>query len=66
MQTVQDQQATRAMLVPTMLKWVIDNPDFNNYNLTSLQVITYGAAPMPVEVIKKVLYAYPKDWSANR
>ena len=59
MQTVQDQQATRAMLVPTMLKWVIDDPDFTNYNLTSLQVITYGAAPMPVEVIKKAIQEMP-------
>ena len=47
------------MLVPTMLKWVIDDPDFKKYDLKSLQVITYGAAPMPFEVIKKAIQEMP-------
>jgi acyl-CoA synthetase (AMP-forming)/AMP-acid ligase II len=59
MKTVQDERATRVMLVPTMLKNVIDNPDFEKYNLKSLQVITYGAAPMPFEVITKAMKLLP-------
>ncbi|HLE81257.1 MAG TPA: long-chain-fatty-acid--CoA ligase [Dehalococcoidia bacterium] len=59
METVQHAKATRAMLVPTMLKRVIDDPDFNKYDLSSLKVITYGAAPMPFEVIKKAIEALP-------
>ncbi|MCK4698580.1 MAG: AMP-binding protein, partial [Dehalococcoidia bacterium] len=53
LETVQREKANRAMLVPTMLKRVIDQPDFDKYDLSSLRVITYGAAPMPFEVIKK-------------
>jgi acyl-CoA synthetase (AMP-forming)/AMP-acid ligase II len=41
--SVQKERVTRAMLVPTMLKRVIDDPDFAKYDLSSLQVITYGA-----------------------
>jgi len=52
---VQRERVTRAMLVPTMLKWIIDDPDFPKYDLASLKVITYGAAPMPFEVIKKAI-----------
>ena len=59
METVQRERVTRAMLVPTMLKWVIEDPDFSNYDLTSLRVITYGAAPMPFEVIKKAIQEMP-------
>ena len=59
LETVQKEKATRAMLVPTMLKWVIDDPDFKRYDLKSLQVITYGAAPMPFEVIKKAIQEMP-------
>jgi acyl-CoA synthetase (AMP-forming)/AMP-acid ligase II len=55
MRTVQNEKATRAMLVPTMLKWVMDDPEFSHYDLSSLRVITYGAAPMPLEVIKKAI-----------
>jgi acyl-CoA synthetase (AMP-forming)/AMP-acid ligase II len=59
METVQKEKANRAMLVPTMLKRVIDDPDFNKYDLKSLKVITYGAAPMPFEVIKKAIEVMP-------
>lgn len=59
LETVQREQATRAMLVPTMLKRIIDDPDFTRYDLTSLQVITYGAAPMPFEVISKAIELMP-------
>jgi acyl-CoA synthetase (AMP-forming)/AMP-acid ligase II len=38
-----------------MLKWVIDDPEFSHFDLSSLKVITYGAAPMPLEVIKKAI-----------
>ncbi len=59
MKTVQQEKATRAMLVPTMLKMIIDNPDFAKYDLSSLQVITYGASPMPFEVISKAIKVLP-------
>jgi acyl-CoA synthetase (AMP-forming)/AMP-acid ligase II len=57
--TVQKEKATRAMLVPTMLKWVIDHSDFDSYDLSSLTVISYGAAPMPYEVISKAIEKFP-------
>lgn len=59
METVQKEKVNRAMLVPTMLKRVIDSPDFSKYNLSTLRVITYGAAPMPFEVIKKAIGMMP-------
>jgi acyl-CoA synthetase (AMP-forming)/AMP-acid ligase II len=49
LKTVQEEKVTRAMQVPTMLKWVIEDPDFHNYDLSSMAVITYGAAPMPLK-----------------
>jgi len=59
METVQREQTTRAMLVPTMLKWVIDDPDFKEYDLSSLKIVTYGAASMPFEVISKAIKEMP-------
>jgi len=59
METIQRERATRAMLVPTMLKRVIDDPDFSKHDLSSLKVITYGAAPMPFEVIRKAIQVIP-------
>jgi acyl-CoA synthetase (AMP-forming)/AMP-acid ligase II len=59
LKTIDREQATRAMLVPTMLKRVIDDPEFAQHNLSSLKVITYGAAPMPFEVIHKAIQVLP-------
>ncbi len=59
MDTVEREKASRAMLVPTMLKWVVEHPDFNKKDLSSLKVITYGAASMPFEVIKKAIKVFP-------
>ena len=59
MELVEKEKANRAMMVPTMLKQLMDHPDFNKHDLSSLQVITYGAAPMPLEVIKRALEVFP-------
>ena len=59
LETIQREQISRAMLVPTMLKRVIDDPDFPQFNLSSLKIITYGAAPMPFEVIHKAIKVMP-------
>ena len=56
---VQENQANRAMLVPTMLKHLMEHPGFSDYDLSSLSVITYGAAPMPLEVIREAIVKFP-------
>lgn len=55
----QREKVTRVMLVPTMLKRIVDDPDFDKYDLSSIRVITYGAAACPLEVIKKTLERFP-------
>lgn len=57
--TIQNEHINRAMLVPTMLKYIVDYPDFSSYDLSSLKVITYGAAPMPIDVISKAIKMMP-------
>jgi len=56
---IQEEKVSRTMLVPTMLKWVLDYPDFDNCDLSSLKVITYGAASMPFPVIKEAIEKMP-------
>jgi acyl-CoA synthetase (AMP-forming)/AMP-acid ligase II len=59
MTLVEKEKANRAMMVPTMLKQLLDHPNFKKHNLSSLRVITYGAAPMPLPVIRKALEEFP-------
>lgn len=57
---VQNELVNRAMLVPTMLKTIISHPNFVDYDLNSLEVITYGAAPMSPNVILEAIKKFPK------
>jgi acyl-CoA synthetase (AMP-forming)/AMP-acid ligase II len=59
MTLVETEKANRAMMVPTMLKQLLDHPNFKKHDLSSLKVITYGAAPMPLPVIRKALEEFP-------
>ena len=65
MNLVKTEKVDRAMMVPTMLKQLMDNPKFNPKDLQSLKVITYGAAPMPLEVIKKAIREFPSTKFIN-
>jgi acyl-CoA synthetase (AMP-forming)/AMP-acid ligase II len=55
MELVQKHKVNRVMVVPTMIKQIIDNQYFENYNFNSLKVITYGAAPMPISVLVEAI-----------
>ena len=55
LETVQREKVTHAFVVPTMLKRIMDQPDLAKYDISSLKLITYGAAPMPYEVVRKAV-----------
>jgi len=65
MELVEQERATRAMMVPTMLKMLMDHPDFHQHDLSSLEVITYGAAPMPLPVIRQAIREFPGAFFIN-
>jgi acyl-CoA synthetase (AMP-forming)/AMP-acid ligase II len=52
---VEREGVTHAFVVPTMLKRVMEVDGFEKYNLSTLKLITYGAAPMPFEVVRKAI-----------
>ena len=65
MELVERERANRAMMVPTMLKVLMDHPDFHSHDLSSLEVITYGAAPMPLAVIERAIKEFPGSYFIN-
>lgn len=52
-------QGTHAFLVPTMLAKVLESPRLADADLSSLEALTYGAAPMPPAVIKRAIELFP-------
>ena len=60
LRTVEKEQVTHAFLVPTMVKQLIDHPDFAKYDLSSLQNLSYGGAAMPFPVVRRAIEMFPK------
>jgi long-chain acyl-CoA synthetase len=50
---------TSTVLVPTMINFLINHPDIAKHDLSSLRRITYGASPMPVELLKRAMKVFP-------
>jgi acyl-CoA synthetase (AMP-forming)/AMP-acid ligase II len=58
LKAVQNEHVTHSFVVPTMLKRIMEHPDFHAYDLSSLKLITYGAAPMPYEVVSRAVEVF--------
>jgi acyl-CoA synthetase (AMP-forming)/AMP-acid ligase II len=54
-ETVEKEKVTFAFLVPTMIYSLLDFPDLQLYDLSSLRTLIYGAAPMAPSRIKQAL-----------
>ena len=65
MELVELESVDRAMMVPTMLKMLMDHEEFHDHDMSSLRVITYGAAPMPVEVVRRAIVEFPNAQFIN-
>ncbi len=60
LRTVEQERVTHAFLVPTMVKQLIDHPDFSMHDLSSLENVSYGGAAMPFPVIRRAIEMFPK------
>lgn len=58
LQIIQDERATHIELVPTHLVAMLNLPDLNKYDVSSMKLIWYAASPMPLEVIKKAMKVF--------
>ncbi len=65
LRAVAEHHVTHAFLVPTMLAALLEDPALASTDLSSLQMLTYGAAPMPPAVLRRALDAFPStvSWS---
>ena len=55
MRLIQAERVTIFSGVPTMFITILGHPAFGSYDLSSLRTGSIGAAPVPVEIMKKIL-----------
>jgi long-chain acyl-CoA synthetase len=58
LQLIETEKITRCQLVPTMLHTLLQSPHIDTYYLSSLRLILYAGAPMPVELLKRALQRF--------
>ena len=51
--TVERYRVTIAVLVPTQMRQILEHENLNNYDLASLRLLVYGAAPSPGPLVEK-------------
>ena len=56
-ETIERERITITHLAPTMLQAILDLPDLARHDLTSLQPVSYGAAPMSEPLLRRALDA---------
>ncbi len=61
-QTVAAERITHALLVPTMINALINDPDATRADLSSLRTLYYGGSPMPGKLLRAATATIPCRW----
>ncbi len=59
LKAIQDHGVTETYLVSTMLRAVLDHPNFDDYDLSSLRSMIYGASPIAEALLTRALEKIP-------
>ncbi|MBN1547930.1 MAG: long-chain-fatty-acid--CoA ligase [Syntrophaceae bacterium] len=61
--TIQNEKCTHMVLVPTLLTWILDLPNLEEFDLSSLRIVTYAGSPMPVQVLRRCVNKFGNIFS---
>lgn len=59
LETIAEQKVTHVLLVPSMIKMVLNHPQAAAADVSSLEKIIYGASPMPAATLEQCLATWP-------
>jgi long-chain acyl-CoA synthetase len=51
--------------VPAMVMQVLDSPDFSTYDTSSIRSVSYGGAPAPPDLVRRIRAAWPIGQPSN-
>jgi long-chain acyl-CoA synthetase len=58
LETIQRERIQVMLLVPAMILFLVQAPQIRETDLSSLQLIVYGAAPIPAELLKQAMTVF--------
>ena len=59
MQAIETHGVTMTVMVPTMIGLMMQHPEYRAERLASMQVLTYGASPMPQALLGRIRSEFP-------
>ncbi|HEY5103544.1 MAG TPA: AMP-binding protein, partial [Acidimicrobiales bacterium] len=62
---IESEQITAIGGVPTIAMQIIDHPDFEKFDTSSVTTISYGGAPAPPELVKRIKTHFPVGQPGN-
>jgi long-chain acyl-CoA synthetase len=65
LQLIQDEKITTFGGVPTIAMQVLDHPDFEKFDTSSVRSVSYGGAPSPPELVRRIRAAFPGGQPGN-
>jgi acyl-CoA synthetase (AMP-forming)/AMP-acid ligase II len=65
LELVEEHQVASVFVVPTMLARILDHPTIDDRDLSSLRLISYGAAAAPIELVHRAMERWPDVGFAN-
>jgi long-chain acyl-CoA synthetase len=62
---IESEQITAIGGVPTIAMQILDHPDFDKFDTSSVTTISYGGAPAPPELVKRIKAHFPVGQPGN-
>ena len=59
---IQEERITLSNLIPTMLNMMVNQPEADAFDLSSLRVILSGGAPIAPEVVRRIIETFKCDY----
>jgi long-chain acyl-CoA synthetase len=60
LRTIGQERISHALLVPSMIKMVLNDPAIADADVSSLECVLYGASPMPTATLEQFMNQWPK------
>ena len=60
LEAIETHSVNMTVMVPTMISMLVNHPEFKAERLSSLHSLVYGASPMPLALLQKVLTTFPE------
>lgn len=65
LELIESERITNVGGVPTIAMQILDHPNFSSFDTSSVKSVSYGGAPAPPDLVRRIRAAFPKGQPGN-